>query len=146
MPVDELFEARDVPLDKCLTALQKRFVTKVDAAAERPGVACGAASSAILPGTGFPVIELTGWRRGLRQQECGLGRGNEERVAILGEPTAATAEAADRTGAGDLGVEIGVELPQLLAVAIQFHRFGVVGIVHFEVCRAASSMSSTLNH
>jgi hypothetical protein len=116
MTPGEVLETGDEVLGKEGRRLLVARIAKVDPAAQWPGLPSRAAAPVILPRACLPVIESTDRRGGFIQEIFQLGRREEQGMAILAEAAATPADLADGGESGHLGIECGVDGPQLVEV------------------------------
>jgi len=102
----QLFEPADEPFRQLVADILIRGVAVVHTAPERTRIACGAAPVMILPRTSFAPIERALGAGCRAEQKVDFGGRGEERVSVLLEPAAATAQFTDRTKTSHLGIEL----------------------------------------
>src|SRR5207302_10748918 len=107
--IGEPLEAGDVGLAQGGGVALVGGIAEVDTTAQGAGVAGGAAALRVLPGAGGAVVERAGRRRGVGQEQGGLGGREEERMAVFGEPATSAAELARGAELRHVGIERGVE-------------------------------------
>src|SRR5258708_4423840 len=90
--VDEALEAADEVLAQRLGMGLITGIAVINPASQGTRLACRAAAGSVLPGTRLPLVERPDRRRCLIQEYRGFGRGEEQRVTVLGEPAAAPAQ------------------------------------------------------
>ncbi len=132
--VGQLFELAQVSLRKLGGDFSECRITEEDPTTKRSSLSRCAAVPRILPGTALAIVQGARGPGGVGDQDPSLGVRNEQRVAILPEPTASTGKPAKRTIPGQVPLEIAVKGMQPVANRGQF------------VCRAPLRRMHGSNH
>ena len=84
-------------------------IAKIDPASQRSSVPSRTTARVVLPRTGFTLVQRSRGRWRFGKQKGGLGFRKEQRMVILRESAAATAQLADWLEALNGGVQVRVE-------------------------------------